>query len=68
MKVPSSGHCGWAFDQHTCSQVRELKTIPCVNSYPMWIHLPLTQRNVNKEKKWGRPTALSSERERGSSS
>lgn len=68
MKVPSSGHCGWAFDQHTCSQVRELKTILCVNSYPTWIHLPLTQRNVNKEKKWGRPTAFSSERERGSSS
>lgn len=59
MNLPSRGHCEWAFDQHTCGQVRELKTVPCDNSYPMWIHLPLTRRNVNKEKRWGRPTAFS---------
>lgn len=67
MKVPSSGHCGRAFDQHTCSQVRELKTILCVNSYPTWIHLPLTQRNVNKEKS-GEGLQLSLQKEKGGSS
>lgn len=50
MRPPRSGPCEWPFDQHTCSEVIESQTIPCVNVYHMWICLPLPQRNVCREK------------------